>query len=78
MNTDQERETMETQLFNKVLLNRIEQKRDQIKELKALNYTLKKQLKKQSGTQLIKEILAFVGIVSIPLFIIFLIYKAFL
>lgn len=75
MNTDQE---METQLFNKVLLNRIEQKRDQIKELKALNYTLKKQLKKQSGTQLIKEIFAFVGIVSIPLFIIFLIYKAFL
>ena len=32
MNTDQEREILETQLFNKVLLNRIEQKRDELNE----------------------------------------------
>jgi hypothetical protein len=76
--TDQDKEILETELFNRVLLNRIENKRDEIKRLKSTNYQLKTQLKKQSGSQLIKEIFAFVGMVSIAIFTIFALYKAFL
>jgi hypothetical protein len=76
--TDQDKEILETELFNRVLLNRIEKKRDEIKQLKSTNYQLKTQLKKQSGSQLIKEIFAFVGMVSIAIFTIFALYKAFL
>ena len=76
--TDQDKEIFETELFNKVLLNRIEQKRDEIKELKSTNYKLKTQLKKQSGSQLIKEIFAFVGMISIAIFTLLALYKAFL
>jgi len=76
--TDQDKEILETELFNKVLLNRIEQKRDEIKELKSTNYKLKTQLKKQSGSQLIKEIFAFVGMISIAIFTLLALYKAFL
>ena len=75
--TDQDKEIFETELFNKVLLNRIEQKRDEIKELKSKIYALK-QLEKQSGPQLIKEVFAFVGMISIALFVIIGIYKAIL
>tara|TARA_Y100000385_G_C12501460_1_gene387323 strand:+ start:118 stop:354 length:237 start_codon:yes stop_codon:yes gene_type:complete len=78
MNTNQERETLETQLFNKVLLNRIEQKRDELKRVKAENYELKQLLKEQSGTQLIKEISAFIGIFAIGIFLLFAVLKAFL
>ena len=78
MNTDQEREILETQLFNKVLLNRIEQKRDELKRVKAENYELKQLLKDQSGKQLIKEISAFIGIFLIGIFLIFAVLKAFL
>tara|TARA_Y100001937_G_scaffold120837_1_gene178653 strand:- start:422 stop:676 length:255 start_codon:yes stop_codon:yes gene_type:complete len=83
--TDQDKEIFETELFNKVLLNRIEQKRDEIKELKTKIYALKtenkqqqKQLENQSGPQLIKEVFAFVGMISIALFVIIGIYKAIL
>ena len=76
--TNQDKEIFETELFNKVLLNRIEQKRDEIKRLKSTNYQLKTQLKKQSGSQLIKEIFAFVGMISIAIFTLFALYKAFL
>ena len=76
--TDQDKEIFETELFNKVLLNRIEQKRDEIKQLKSTNYKLKTQLKKQSGSQLIKEIFAFVGMISIAIFTLLALYKAFL
>ena len=76
--TNQDKEIFETELFNKVLLNRIEQKRDEIKQLKLTNYKLKTQLKKQSGSQLIKEIFAFVGMISIAIFTLLALYKAFL
>ena len=76
--TDQDKEILETELFNRVLLNRIENKRDEIKRLKSTNYQLKTQLKKQSGSQLIKEIFAFVGMISIAIFTLLALYKAFL
>ncbi len=76
--TDQDKEILETELFNRVLLNRIENKRDEIKRLKSTNYKLKTQLKNQSGSQLIKEIFAFVGMISIAIFTLLALYKAFL
>lgn len=76
--TDQDKEILETELFNRVLLNRIENKRDEIKRLKSTNYQLKTKLKKQSGSQLIKEIFAFVGMISIAIFTLLALYKAFL
>ncbi len=76
----EENQLLETELFNKVLLNRIEQQRDQIRQLKIRNHSQKqeidkiKQLKKRDY---LRDSFAFLITVLTVVFVGLVIYKSF-
>ena len=75
-----ENQLLETELFNKVLLNRIEQQRDKIRELKIRNHSQKQEidkLKKLKKRDYLRDSFAFLITVSTVVFVVLVIYKSF-
>ena len=76
----EENQLLETELFNKVLLNRNEQQRDEIRQLKIRNHSQKqeidkiKQLKKRDY---LRDSFAFLITVLTVVFVGLVIYKSF-
>ena len=75
-----ENQLLETELFNKVLLNRIEQQRDKIRQLKIRNHSQKQEidkLKQLKKRDYLRDSFAFLVTVSTVVFVVLVIYKSF-
>ena len=80
MNEIEETQLLQTELFNKVLLNRIEQQRDKIRQLKIRNHSQKQEidkLKKLKKRDYLRDSFAFLITVSTVVFVVLVIYKSF-
>ena len=80
MNEIEETQLLQTELFNKVLLNRIEQQRDKIRQLKIRNHSQKQEidkLKQLKKRDYLRDSFAFLITVSTVVFVVLVIYKSF-
>ena len=74
-------ELLETQLYNKVLINRIENCREEIRILKAKNHNQKQiieTLNKQNQINFLRDTFAIFGAIGVVFFVGFLISQLFL